>query len=148
MTFGGGIEMVKGSGLDMSGLKCPSRSHHVYRRSSDSSGSKFFGSNVFTASLDTARDVRMCRGRVPPRDVGAENFIAWPAVLGDRTGASERGASVVIGDRTNLEMHDRADILTQNSVQHWPTKKLKASSGEKTESNLALRTVISSQHGQ
>ena len=126
VTFGGGIEMVKGSGLDTSGLKCPSRSHQVYRRSSDSSGSKFLGSDVFAASPDTARDVRICRARCPRRDAGAENFTAWPAVLGDDIDASECGVIVIIGDRTSLQMHDLADILRENSVQHCPEKKLTA----------------------
>ena len=116
------MEIVKGSAFDASGLKYPLLSHHSYRLCSFSEGSKFLGSDAFAVSLETALEVRICRARLR-RDAGAEKLawrgarrpgIAWPADFDDDIDASEHGASVVIGDRTNLERHDLADILGQN----------------------------------
>ena len=100
VTFGGGIEMVNGSSFEGSGLKRPSPSHHAYRRSSEDEGSKFFGSDRVRTVLDFPR------GNFTTRDDASERGVVRDVV------SVVRGVvSVVIGDRTNRDMHDRADIL-------------------------------------
>ena len=68
VTFGGGMAMVKGSPVATSdGLKYPLSSHILYRRSSTSPCSKFFGRSAWLAPGETseeeATDVAIARHR-------------------------------------------------------------------------------------